>query len=111
MYQTVNFYDFERAFVTADRADSFSYHGKRALFDYLEEMEDDTGAGNGIELDVVAICCDFSEYSSALEAVKDYGFTPLQYCDDEETEENALEWLQDQTTALSFDGGVIIQAF
>ena len=111
MYQTVNFYDFERAFTLADRADSFSYHGKRALFDYLEEMEDDTGAGNGIELDVVAICCDFSEYSSALEAVKDYGFTPLQYCDDEETEENALEWLQDQTTVLSFDGGVIVQAF
>jgi len=35
----------------------------------------------------------------------------LQYCDDEETEENALEWLQDQTTVLSFDGGVIVQAF
>uniref|UniRef100_A0A6M3LBD9 Uncharacterized protein n=1 Tax=viral metagenome TaxID=1070528 RepID=A0A6M3LBD9_9ZZZZ len=109
MYQTVNFYDFERAFVTANRADSFSYHGKRALFDYLEELGDSGGAD--IELDVVAICCDFSEYKSALEAVADYDFTPLQYCDDEETEENALKWLQDQTTALSFDGGVIIQAF
>ena len=106
MYQTVNFYDFERAFVTADRADSFSYHGKRALFEYLEEMEDDMG--DEIELDVVAICCDFSEYSSALEAVKDYD---RDMEDEMEDEEEAPEWLQDQTTVLSFDGGIIIQAF
>jgi len=105
MYQTVNFYDFERAFVTADRADNFSYHGKKALFDYLESYEDDTG--EKIELDVVAICCDFSEYSSTLEAMADYSLVDLE----DNTEEEALEYLHDNTTVIEFEGGIIIQAF
>jgi len=110
MYQTVNFYDFERAFITADR-DNFSYRGKKALFDYLEEIEAETE--DGIELDVIAICCDFSEYKTALEALQDYdrGVYESEEYDGVDAEEKALAWFEDQTTVLSFEGGVIIQAF
>ena len=111
MYQSVNLYDFERAFVTADMADNFSYHGKKALFEYLEQYEDDTA--EQMELDVIGICCDFSEYKSALEALQDYdrGVYESEEYDDTDAEEKALAWFEDQTTVLSFDGGVIIQAF
>ncbi len=42
----------------------WSYAGTKVMFEYLEELADDCGP---IELDAVAICCDFSEYT-----VEDY---------------------------------------
>ena len=42
MKQSVNMYDFERAFKNFER-DNFSYDGLKALFEYLEEYEEDTG--------------------------------------------------------------------
>jgi hypothetical protein len=39
---------------------NFSYEGKKALFDYLEEYEAETG--EEIELDTVALCCEYSEF-------------------------------------------------
>ena len=59
MKQTVNLYDFRDAFNRMDRADAFSYEGLEILFNGLEELEDDTG--EEMELDVIALCCDFSE--------------------------------------------------
>lgn len=58
MKQTVNFYDFCRAFESI-RPDNFSDSGLSALFDYLEQYEEDVG--EDLELDVIALCCDFSE--------------------------------------------------
>lgn len=59
MKTTVSRYDFERAFIDADRKENFSYEALGLLFDYLEEYEESTG--EEIELDVIAICCDYSE--------------------------------------------------
>ena len=59
MKMTVYFNDFIDAFNHAGREKQFSYKGKRALFDYLEQYEDDTG--EEIELDVIGLCCDYSE--------------------------------------------------
>jgi hypothetical protein len=59
MKTTVSRYDFERAFVDADRKDNFTYEGLAVLFDYLEELEASTG--EEIELDVIAICCEYNE--------------------------------------------------
>jgi hypothetical protein len=56
--QTVDTYDFRRAFETC-RPDNFSYEGLGLLFDYLDELSDDVG--EPVELDVIAICCDYSE--------------------------------------------------
>jgi len=109
MKQSVNSYDFERAFVLAGRKDQFSYDGLRALFDYLEEYED--GTGEEIELDVIALCCDYCEYDSALECAKDYPFDIDEDLDEDEQEEAALEYLRDHTTVIEFNTGIIVQSF
>ena len=112
MKQSVNFYDFERAFRTMDRDNHFSYHGLRALFDYLEELGEDTG--EEIELDVIALCCEFSEYTSALEAADNYSWDLGldDDADEEEKETAAREWLNDETIVVDVDGGgIIIQDF
>ena len=59
MKKTINFYDFRKAFENYDRLDNFSYDGLQALFDYFEEIEIDCDME--IELDVIAICCEYSE--------------------------------------------------
>ncbi len=35
MIKNISMYDFERAFVDMNRADQFTYEGKKALFEYL----------------------------------------------------------------------------
>jgi hypothetical protein len=70
MKQTVNFNAFVDAFQAYDRYDQFGYEALRALFDNIEEMEQDTG--EEMELDVIALCCDWACYISAIEACNDY---------------------------------------
>ena len=55
----IGFCHFCDAFRDMDRNENFSYEGKRALFDYLEGLSEDIG--NDIELDVIALCCDYCE--------------------------------------------------
>lgn len=93
----------------ADTNARWSYAGALALAEYLEEVEQSNG--EAMELDVVAIRCDFSEYATALEAAKEYDFEPEEDDDDEAKEEAALKYLQDKTSVFEFDGGVIIQKF
>lgn len=71
MKQTVNVYDFRDAFQACNRADNFSYEGLTALFDYLEQYEE--GTGEEYELDVIALCCDFTEWDSLEEFNEYYG--------------------------------------
>jgi hypothetical protein len=96
MIQTVNFNAFHDAFASL-RPDNFNYSGLSALFDYLEQLEEDTG--ESIELDVVAICCEFSQYDSVEDALEEY-----QLEDREELEDNTL-------LIECADGSVIIQNF
>lgn len=62
MKQTVNFGDFSDAFRDMDRMENFSPEGLQALFNYIEEYEEDTGAE--IELDVIALCCEYEEFEN-----------------------------------------------
>ena len=92
----------------ADRENAgWSYAGARALADYLEELESDTG--EEMELDVVAIRCDFSECESASEAALSYGWNDDENDEDDDKEAAALEYLRDHTQVIEFDGGIIIQ--
>lgn len=60
MYQTINTASaFRDEFRACGRADQFSYEGLGLLFDYLEAYEMDTG--EEIELDVISLCCDYTE--------------------------------------------------
>lgn len=111
MKTTVNVYEFRDAFRRYGRNDQFSYEALTALFEHLEEYEESTG--EELELDVVSLCCDFSEHASALECIKDngYGFEPDPDADEDDQESEALEYLQENTTVITFDTGIIIQGF
>ena len=71
MKTTVNQTDFIDAFKKL-RPDNFSYDGLVALYDYLDDFEEDTD--EEIELDVIAFCCDYSEWDN-LEEYKNAGIT------------------------------------
>jgi hypothetical protein len=64
-----------------DKNARWSYDGARALVEHLEQWEEETG--EELELDVVELRCDWSEYKSAMEAARIYGWT-------EETEWDGL---------------------
>ena len=102
MKQTINFYGFERAFQNCGRADNFSYEAKKAIFDYLESLEEDTG--EEIELDVIAICCDFNE--STLQEINN------DYYKEFGTLEEAAEWLEQETTVVAtLDDTIVYHSF
>lgn len=94
MKQTVDFSDFYAAF-RAIRPDNFSRDGLLEIFDYLEEFEQDTGEET--ELDVIAICCDFSE-SDVDTLIADYGIEIPDDADDEEKVSAVSEY-------ISYNGG------
>jgi len=98
MKQSVNMYDFERAFKNFER-DNFSYDGLKALFEYLEEYEDSTG--EEVELDVIALCCEYAEYDSLSEYNDDYG-----------TKYSEIDAIQNDTTLIKIDdNSFIIQQY
>ena len=71
MKETVTIYRFRDAFKQSDTyKNNFSYEGLYALFEYFEQLEDDIG--EELELDVVAICCDYTEYDSLKDFKSDY---------------------------------------
>jgi len=97
MKQNVSFNTFYNAFQET-RPNNFSYNGLRALYDYLSEYEN--SIGEEIEFDMIALCCDFSEYENFEEFKNDY--------QDFET----LEELQEHTTVIMIDDeSFIIQVF
>jgi len=61
--QTIGFYEFARAFQDMGRADHFSKKAQRIIFDYLENLSEETG--NNEELDVVGYCCNYVENDCA----------------------------------------------
>ena len=70
MKDTINKYQFIDWFKSSDNYDNFSYAGLEALFDYLEEFEQDTGTE--LEFDPVAFACEYSEYDNLAEFQEDY---------------------------------------
>lgn len=131
MKTTVNFSEFCDRFAKMDRNENFSYAGKHALFDYLEELEADTG--EEIEFDCIGLCCEWTEYATAFEAVEqydeaeaqrmalsvfnEYGFVKGMNDDypewrrDADLWETCISWLNQHTQVIEFDGGVIIKNY
>lgn len=107
MKEYIQFGDFEERFLSSDTyKDNFTHEGLRALFDYIEEYEAETGEET--TFDMVALCCEYSEYPSAKEASDQYG----RYYDIDDTNENieksAREWIDDRTTVIDVEGGGVI---
>jgi hypothetical protein len=104
MKTTVNFSEFRDSFQQI-RPDNFSYEGLRHLFSWLEQYEEDTG--EEVELDVIAICCDFSE--DTFQNIADqYDFDLSQYETDEEKQEAVADYLSDQGVYVGEAGECII---
>lgn len=94
MKQTIYLSDFREAFKTMNRTENFSHEGLEILFDYLEQYEEDTGTE--IELDVIALCCEFAE--DAVEDIAENYGVGLSDCEaDEERVEAVREYLNENT--------------
>ena len=91
MKTTVSIHDFRTAFSQL-RPDNFTYDGLAVLFDYFEDCEQD---GEEFELDVIAICCDFSEddYSTI---ANDYSIELEDDLEDEEKMQIVKRYLEDE---------------
>lgn len=97
MKDSVTMIDFIERFESM-RPNSFSRDGLVALYDYLIEWEESTG--EEIELDVIGICCDFTEYEDENELLGDY-----------KDYEN-IDEIKDETEVIEIkNGGFIIRNF
>ena len=100
MKKTINYYDFRTEFRTYGREEQFTRQGLKALFDYLEDLGED--CGEEIELDVIALCCEFVEYDTLEDFHNEYD--KEKYPD--------LETLRDYTQVVEIDeDSFIIAAF
>lgn len=99
LVKRIAFYDFLEEFKKFGREGQFSYQGLKALFEYLEELSEDLG--QPIELDVIGLCSEFSEYSSIEEFNEDYAL-----------DLEDIEDIEDYTTVIPIDKkSFIIQDF
>ena len=113
----IGFCEFCDAFRDMDRNENFSYEGKRALFDYLEGLSEDTG--QPVELDVIALCCEYYENDTDT-VVRDCrididtdGFEDLDEDEQEEAKtEQVRKYLSNNTTIVGeVPGGFVYAAF
>ena len=95
----------------SDEYAGWSYGATKALFDYYNQLSDDIG--EDIELDRVAIRCEWTEYDSAWGAMEQYQPDDMPTVENsegmdlleiqEEGERLAREWLEDRTTVLDVE--------
>lgn len=104
IYKTItDSYEFANWVKNSDSySNNFTVQGAKALQEYLEQLSDELN--ENIEFDPIAWCCKYSEYETAQEAYEQYGNDTL-------NEREALDYLNNNTTVIEFDGGVIIQDF
>ena len=95
IYQELNIHEFRDAFHKMGRGEQFSYDALGALYEYFEDI------GENYELDVIAICCEFSEYENVEGFSKDYGLDCKSW--DDASEKTLVIELE--------NGGAVIQQF
>ena len=71
MKKTINEFNFVMAFDEMGMGANFSRAGRYALYEYLTDLEEDCGIE--YELDVIGLCCEFTEYESLEEFRENYG--------------------------------------
>jgi hypothetical protein len=77
--QTINEHQFIDAFKTWDTyKNNFSYEGLKALYEYLEEVSECMD-NKTIELDVVAICCDYTEFENLKDFQEQFSDTDIKH--------------------------------
>lgn len=100
--QTLNVYQFRDAFMQSSRKDQFSYEALTAIFEYLEEYSDSTG--EPVELDIVGICCEWSEMTWK-EIAQCYDVDLSQCTDDDERIGEVEDFLSQNTQYVEVSEG------
>ena len=115
MKTTLNTYE-ASSLLMADENANWTRSGALALAEHLEQLEEDCGIE--LELDVVAIRCDYSEYTDLIDwACSYYGSDQWRDClgisgeGDDEEEEAISIYIHDHGQLIEFDGGVIVSSF
>jgi hypothetical protein len=110
MKQTVNFYTFVDAFRAYDRYDrGFGYQALTVIFEYLEELEESTG--QELELDVVAICCDYVS-QNFVDIAEAYGIELDPTDSEEDQKQQVKDFLEVKTIVLGeTDCEIVYQQF
>ena len=103
MKSTINEHQFIDGFTQCGRGDQFTRGALRALFEYFEQYEED--CDTEIEYDPIAICCEYTEYDSARDCLRE--IDPTMYTE-LSTEEEALEYLQDRTQVIEAESTIVI---
>ncbi len=99
MKTTVDEFAFLEAFRAYALFDQFGATALRSLFAYLEDLESDIG--EELELDVVALCCDYSV--DTVEEIAEAYRIDIAGLDEEEARGAVLDYLNDNTTVVDDD--------
>ena len=117
LIQTVNPSDLYHLACKMGRGETYGYNGWRALGDYLENLSDEI-RGEDVEINIIAICCQYSMAESADEAweqvVKFGSIDDEEWEELEEDEKLAVvsDYLQENTALVICEDDLIIwQAF
>jgi hypothetical protein len=102
MNKKINIYEFVNDFKKSQYKNNFSIQGLRALFDYFEKLEEDLG--EELEFDIIAICCDYTEYDTIEEFKKDYA---------EFDNIKSIKEIEEDTVVIRIKGtnGIIVKNF
>jgi hypothetical protein len=95
--------------LVADTNANWTYQGARALVEYLEDIEHSNG--ESMDLDIVALRCDYSQYKSLNEWALDYGTEATTEMAEHDDAIEIREYIQDHGTLIEFDGGIIVSSF
>lgn len=83
----------------ADDYANWTYYESLALAEYYERLEED--CNTEIELDVVAIRCEWNSYSNIQEVRDNYPSCP-------EDDDEALQWLYDYAQVIEIDDEALL---
>lgn len=86
---------FNEQFRLHDRQDQFTTTALIALFEYYDDI-------SHYELDVIALCCDWTEYTEK-DLIDEYH--DLDEKDDNDVLRNTLAYLEDKTTVIELKTG------
>lgn len=98
LYTTLTKVDFVHLFNEYNRSDNFTIEGRVALYEYYNDLSDELG--EDIETDIIAICCEWTEFKNFADAKKDLGF-----------DADTIDELIQHTNVIEFDGGILVQEF
>ena len=122
MKMTLTTYDIANA-LREDENARWSRAGSFALAEYLEQLEECIWPPEELELDVVAIRCEYSEFSSLHDwiieyygkslndAIKDAGIDLEGDETEEEREKLIRDYIRDHGQLIEFTGGIIVSSF